>query len=72
MVCCSSENFGKGLAMLDGSPQWSFGRLPDLALTIEDRLFGSDISRCTVWRFELREALARRRAAGRNGTRWAG
>jgi tetratricopeptide (TPR) repeat protein len=36
-------------------------------LTIEERLFGSDVSSCTVWRFELREALARSRAAGRNG-----
>jgi hypothetical protein len=46
--------------------------LPQDTWTIEDRLFGSDVSRCTAWRFELREALARRRAAGRNGTRWAG
>jgi hypothetical protein len=41
--------------------------LPQDTLTIEDRLFGSDFSSCTVWRFELREALARSRAAGRNG-----
>jgi hypothetical protein len=41
--------------------------LPQDTLTIEDRLLGSDVSRCTVWRFELREALARSRAAGRNG-----
>jgi tetratricopeptide (TPR) repeat protein len=41
--------------------------LPQDTLTIEDRLFGSDVSSCTVWRFELREALARSRAADRNG-----
>jgi tetratricopeptide (TPR) repeat protein len=41
--------------------------LPPDTLTIEDRLFGSDFSSCTVWRFELREALARSRAARRNG-----
>jgi tetratricopeptide (TPR) repeat protein len=41
--------------------------LPQDTLTIEDRLFGSNFFSYTAWRFELREALARSRAAGRNG-----
>jgi tetratricopeptide (TPR) repeat protein len=41
--------------------------LPQDTLTIEDRLFGSDVSGSMAWRLELREALARSRAAGRNG-----
>jgi hypothetical protein len=40
--------------------------LPQDTLTIEERLFGSDVSRCTMWRLELREALARSRAADRH------